>query len=106
MSNIVWKIIIKWEWFSKKTVGDQLVRSVDSISAIIAEGFGRHFKKDKNNFYRMARGSVWESIDWTNKSLERKIISVDQHNYIIGELEKLPKEINQLISYTNSKLKE
>jgi len=49
---------IKWEWFAKKTVGSQYVESVDSIFANIAEGFGRHFKKDKVNFYRYSKGSL------------------------------------------------
>ena len=32
---------------SKKVVGAQFAEACDSISANIAEGFGRHFKKDK-----------------------------------------------------------
>ena len=42
LSNYVWKIVVEWDYFFKKTVGDQLVRSVDSIFANIAEGFGRY----------------------------------------------------------------
>lgn len=53
LSNYVWEVVIKWEWFAKKTMGSQYVEAVDSISANIAEGFGRHFKKDKVNFYRL-----------------------------------------------------
>ena len=50
LSNYVWNIVIKWKWFAKKTVGSQYMEADDSISANIAEGFGRHFKKDKVNF--------------------------------------------------------
>jgi four helix bundle protein len=38
----IWLIVIKWDYFCKKTVGDQLVRSVDSIAANVAEGYGRY----------------------------------------------------------------
>jgi len=47
LSNYVWNIVIGWDYFGKDTVGKQFVRSVDSISANIAEGFGRFYKKDK-----------------------------------------------------------
>jgi len=32
----------KWDWFAKKHIGGQFVEEVDSISANIAEGFGRY----------------------------------------------------------------
>lgn len=46
LSSYVWDIIVSWDHFPKSTVGRQYVDAVDSISANIAEGFGRHFKKD------------------------------------------------------------
>ncbi len=38
ISNEVWFIVQSWDSFAKHTVGQQLVRSVDSIGANIAEG--------------------------------------------------------------------
>jgi len=35
-SNLIWEICVKWESFAKNTIGYQLVRSADSISANIA----------------------------------------------------------------------
>lgn len=63
LSNYVWNEVIKWNYFSKDSVGRQLVRAVDSISANIAEGFGRYFKKDKIIFYRYSYGSIEECLD-------------------------------------------
>lgn len=83
----------------------QFVRSTDSISANIAEGFGRYFKKDKILFYRYSYGSLSESKDWNQKAKIRNLITEEQYQYIFGELEKLPKEIHHLINYTNQKLK-
>lgn len=105
LSNYVWDIVEDWDYFAKKTVGDQFVRAVDSISANIAEGFGRYNKKDKIKFYRYSFGSAKESLDWNQKSNCRKLINNEEYRYIFDELNKLPKDIHHLINYTNTKLK-
>jgi len=104
LSNYIWEVVIKWDYFAKDTIGRQFVRAIDSISANIAEGFGRHGKKDKMKFYRYARGSIYESLDWSEKLKIRKLIQAEQYNYIFKILKFLPKEINHLIGYTKSKL--
>jgi len=75
----------------------QYVEAVDSISANIAEGFGRHFKKDKVNFYRYSKGLLKESYDWTQKSKVRELVTAEQYDHIFTELEKLPLSLNRLI---------
>ena len=105
LSNYVWDIVVKWDGFAKFTVGKQFTEAVDSVSANIAEGFGRYFKKDKINFYRYSKGSVFESTDWNNKSILRSLLTQDQFNHIKHQLELLPKEINNLIKFTDQKLK-
>ena len=105
LSNKIWDIVNKWESFSKFTIGKQLVNSTDSISANIAEGFGRYHKKDKIKFYRYSNGSLLEAIDWIKKSEIRGLISKEQFDYLMDNFNALPKELNQLISYTNIKLK-
>jgi hypothetical protein len=52
LSNYVWDIVVKWNHFAQNTIGRQFVDAADSISANIAEGFGRYHKKDKIKFYR------------------------------------------------------
>ena len=39
----------------------QIRRSSNSIAGNIAEGFGRRTKRDKSNFYTIARGSAFET---------------------------------------------
>ena len=80
------------------------MEAVDSISANLAEGFGRYNKKDKIKFYRYSFGSVKECFDWNEKSKVRKLLSEEEYNHIFGELQKLPKEINYQIKLTNEKL--
>jgi len=104
LSNYVWNIVIKWDYFSKDTVGKQFARAIDSVSANIAEGFGRFGKKDKIKFYRYSFGSLKESLDWNEKAKIRKLLTEEQYDYILEELNKLPRELNFLIKFTKKKL--
>src|SRR3990170_4559607 len=104
LSNFIWDVVVKWDYLAKDTIGKQLIRSADSISANIAEGFGRYTKKDKINFYRYSYGSIKESLDWNEKAKVRKLVQNKEYEYIFQEIQKLPKEINSLIKFTNNKL--
>lgn len=104
LSNSVWNVVLKWSYFEKDTVGKQLVKSVDSISANIAEGYGRYYKKEKITFFRYSLGSLRESYDWLEKARIRKLLSEDEYEKISSIIKVLPKEINNLIKYTNENL--
>lgn len=56
LSDKIWNIVIKWESFAKDTIGKQLCRAADSISANIAEGYGRFHYKENKNFCYYSRG--------------------------------------------------
>jgi len=105
LSNYIWEIVIKWEWFEKKHVEGLFVEAIDSVYANIAEDFGRYHKKDKIKFYRYSSGSTTECLDWNEKSKIRGLLSEEQYQYIFEELDKLPKELNQLIKFTNLRLR-
>lgn len=51
LADNIWKIVEVWEPFAKDTVGKQIVRSVDSIGANIAEGVGRGSYQDNRRFF-------------------------------------------------------
>ena len=104
LSNYVWKVVLGWDLFAKRTIGEQFVRAIDLIPANILEGFGRYGKKDKISFYRIARASTYESLDWLEKSKNRKPINKKEYDYIFKILKDLPREINSLIKYTNNHL--
>ena len=93
LSNYVWDIIVKWDSFAKRTVGEQFVEAADSISANLAEGFGRIFKKDKIKFYRYSAGSAKECFDWNEKSKVRGLFKPGEYEHIFGELKSC---LNQL----------
>lgn len=106
LSNFVWNTVVGWESFAKQTIGKQFVRAIDSISANLAEGWGRHGKKDKIKFYRIAQGSCKESFDWNEKAKFRNLLTQEQYEHIFNELDKIPKGINIQIKYTRENLKE
>ncbi|MFC1615362.1 four helix bundle protein [Patescibacteria group bacterium] len=106
LSNYVWDVVIGWDYFAKDTLGKQFARAIDSISANIAEGFGRYSKKDKIKFYRYSSGSIKECLDWNEKARVRKLLTDEQYQDIFSQLTLLPKLTNQLIKYTNICLKD
>lgn len=82
---------MKWDYFARDTLGKQFVKTIDSISANIAEGFGCYSKKDKINFFMYSFGSLYESLDWNEKSHVRKLLNSEEYSYVFSELIKLPK---------------
>ena len=103
-ANIVWDIVIKWDYFARDTIGKQFVNAADSISANIAEGFGRYHKKDKVKFYYYGLGSVKECTDWLNKAKIRNLLPEELFISLNDMIERLPREVHQLIKFTNERL--
>lgn len=93
-SNTVWEIITKWDYFARDTIGKQFVNAADSISANIAEGFGRYHKKDKIKFYYYSFGSVKECQDWLNKAKVRNLIQEGLYTELKEVIERLPREVH------------
>lgn len=104
LSSVIYKLVRKWDYLDQKTTGVQLIRSIDSIAANIAEGFGRYHKKDKIKFFYNARASAYETTHWVKTAFERKLISKKSYDEIMLGLEQLPKQINYLIKMTQTNL--
>ena len=104
LSNYVREIVLKWDPFDRYTIGQQYVDALDSISANLAEGYGRYHFKDKIKFYYNARGSVLEAHDWTAKAVKRNLLSEEEKGKINNLLCKLPRDINVLIHRTRSQI--
>jgi len=77
LADAVWDIVIRWQQFPRSTVGEQVVRSADSIGANIAEGVGRGSFKDNRRFVRIARGSLNETQHWLRRAYRRKLLNDD-----------------------------
>jgi len=91
-------LVEKWDYFKKDTLGKQLVRAIDSVSANISEGFGRNTYKDQRSFYYYSRGSLYESKTWITKAKRRDIIDETTYNELLAEFNVLGVKLNNFIS--------
>ena len=104
IGEIVWKNVEKWEWFVKKTVGSQFTEAADSISANIAEGYGRYFYKDRRVFCYYSRGSLLESKNWATKALNRQLMSQAEYDVLIEKMKTLHHKLNIYIKKLNENI--
>jgi four helix bundle protein len=102
VSDEIWQLVKDWKYFEKDTIGKQLVRTCDSISANISEGYGRYHFKENKNFNYYARGSLFETKTWLNKSFNRRLIDEDQFNSLIQKLDLLGVKLNNYIKTIGS----
>lgn len=78
---------------------DQIIRSSRSISANIAEGYGRHHHQENIQFCRTARGSLTETLDHLIVAVDDGYLTDDQCAAIRGLLEDTWKVLNGYIAY-------
>ena len=78
----------------------QIRKSSNGVPACIAEGFGRSTKKDKSNFYIIARGSSFETqnhllygnkVGYFEQEITKRLF--DEYNELIHELNKIIKSL-------------
>jgi four helix bundle protein len=104
ISKEYWNCFHGMNWQEKRIVGDQCMRSIDSVGANIAEGFGRYYFKDKIRFLYNARGSLIEAMHWIELSCERTLIEKDLYELLIHEMAVLHKKLNNYISSTANQI--
>lgn len=75
-------------------LSDQLNRAATSIPLNIAEGNGRFHKKDRNNFFYIARGSAHECVPLIELANRKNLINTETK----AELFKHPETIAKMIS--------
>jgi four helix bundle protein len=97
LSDRIWNIVAKWDFFAKKTIGDQIVRSADSVAANISEGYGRYFFGDYVVFLYYARGSLYETKFWLDKARKRSLVDDNVYRELKERYDCLPIEINKVI---------
>ena len=104
-SDDIWHIVDKWDHFKKDTIGKHLVRAADSISANIAEGYGRYFYKESKQFYFYSRGSIQETKSWLSKCLRRKILTSEIGEPLIELCKKILLMLNAFIKFVRNSQK-
>lgn len=81
-------------------ITSQIRRAVTSISANLAEGFGRHGKKEKAQFYSIAYGSLLETKSFLY--LAQKLGYTNDILSILPIIESLQRQINAIKRSLNS----
>jgi four helix bundle protein len=76
---------------------DQLNRAALSIAANIAEGNGRFTKRDRRNFFGIARGSVQECVPLLELALRQGLLQSDVHERLKADLEEIARMLSGLI---------
>jgi four helix bundle protein len=98
-SDEIWFVVHTWDYFAKDTVGKQMVRSADSISANIAEGYGRYHYKENRNFCYFSRGSIIETKGWLKKSRTRELLNEEKFNYLFEKLQLIHLKLNAYLKF-------
>jgi four helix bundle protein len=100
LSDMIWYAYDKWTDKVQRSIGYQVLRSADSISANLAEGYGRYTPSERRLFYRYARGSFEETKAWLRKLLRRKVISPDEVTKYTATIDELGPKLNAFIRST------
>ena len=101
LSAQAWTIYKMLDWQTKKVIGDQFIRAIDSVGANIAEGYGRYHYLDKIKFYYNARASHYEAIvHWLDLFHERCLIEKSNYNAMIKISSELAPKLNSYINAT------
>ena len=81
------------------SIKDQLIRAALSIPLNIAEGSGRKTDKDKNQFFRTARSSVFEIIPLLEICYKLDLIEKETYDINRSKCVELSKMLSGLIKY-------
>lgn len=102
-------IIIDAQKFPKNriayNIADQVLRSVSSISANIAEGYGRGSDKELQRYCIIARGSIDESRDWIYKVKLLGYINGDRAKEYDLKFLEIKKMLNVFISKVRQRIR-
>lgn len=105
LADDIWFMVKDWDALAKNTMGYQIIRSSDSIGANLSEGYGRYSFKENRQFCYIARGSLYETLTFINKSFRRKLIEIEKYEKLKNDLEILLKKLNAYIKYIESHIK-
>jgi four helix bundle protein len=90
----IWQQVVQWEPFAREIVGGQLARAADSVGANIAEAFGRFHYGEKLQFLYYARGSLFETKYWLNRTRARDLMLPVQVQDYASQLTDLARQLN------------
>ena len=78
---------------------DQMIRASRSVTAKIAEGFGRHHHQENLQFSRQARGSLYETLEHFHTALDEGYLDRKRHQEQTDEVRTAIRILNGYIKY-------
>jgi len=99
ISDTIWTAVIRWGNFARDSVGNQIVRSADSIGANIAEAYGRFHYGERLQFLYYARGSIFETKYWLNRVYKRGLLSQNEVEQLVNRVNLLARQFNGFLSH-------
>jgi four helix bundle protein len=92
----IYKLTGKFPTSEQFGITNQMRRAATSISANIAEGFGRQGQKEKLQFYSIAYGSLLETKSFIYLAQKLNYITTEELDTFIEQMTLLQKQINAL----------
>jgi four helix bundle protein len=83
----------------KYKLADQIIRASRSVTANIAEGFGRFYYREYAQFCMQSRGSLYELIDHLIVAKDENYISTEQFEKLRAEIDRTLAVLNGFINY-------
>ena len=105
IADAVWKRVVQWDEFARDVVGKQLARATDSIGANISESYGRFNYGEKLQFLYYARGSLFETKYWLNRTQVRELIQRDEVKGYAIRLSDVARQLNTFVNSLKSQRK-
>ena len=93
------EIVKKFPDSEKFMLTSQMIRASRSVTANIAEGYGRFTYADTKNFFLISRGSITETIEHFATAFDEKYISTEELKTGEEKCEIVFKLINGYIGY-------
>ncbi|MFA5975638.1 MAG: four helix bundle protein [Elusimicrobiota bacterium] len=90
-------IVIRWDNYHRRIIGEQLVRASSSVGANLVEGYGRGHRLDSVRFYYIARGSLEETRYWLHQARDQGLLDGRTAAELSGCYQQLEKAINSFI---------
>jgi four helix bundle protein len=105
LADLIWELVLKWEYFAKDTIGKQIVDASDSVGANIAEGSGKGSNIEFKRYCKIARGSLFETKHWLRRAYKRNLLKENDIEEIKNILDELLPKLSAYIKYLEQKIK-
>ena len=106
IADFLWNIVSRWDFFSKDTIGKQMVNCADGMGANIAEGTGRGSFAENRRLARIARGSLFELKHWLRRAFKRNLLSKAEIDLLQTMIDELTPRLSAYINSIGKRISE